>query len=201
MTSLPPPRPSLLWQPRDYKVWDANRDRIYEYYLVRNYNRDKTKRLMEEHHGFPELSKATWEHVLRVHFKFRKNLDREDWAPIGQHLARRRRLGKNTYAIDICGIQLPRRRVEKNLPRDESNIGGGPELSRDILVRTPPPDNAVPDRALRRRMYMLDLSQPSASDTAALKAMLPDWILQIRMNSPFNQTMLRLPLYRGSPTR
>ncbi|KAK8011630.1 ankyrin repeat-containing domain protein [Apiospora arundinis] len=117
MTCLPPPRPSLLWQPRDYTVWDANRDRIYEYYLVNKNDRVQTKRIMEERHGFPEFPLATWEHVLRVHFKFRKNLDREDWAPIGQHLAKRRKLGKDTYAIDLCGIQLPQRRVEKNVPK------------------------------------------------------------------------------------
>ncbi|KAK8869005.1 ankyrin repeat-containing domain protein [Apiospora arundinis] len=156
MTCLPPPRPSLLWQPRDYTVWDANRDRIYEYYLVNKNDRVQTKRIMEERHGFPEFPLATWEHVLRVHFKFRKNLDREDWAPIGQHLAKRRKLGKTTYAIDLCGIQLPQRRVEKNVPKP----------------------------------LTLD-----ASGVAVLKEMLPDWILQTRMKSPFNQTMLRLPLY------
>ncbi|KAK7998368.1 alpha-1-2-mannosyltransferase [Apiospora arundinis] len=153
---------------------------------------------MEERHGFPEFPLATWEHVLRVHFKFRKNLDREDWAPIGQHLAKRRKLGKDTYAIDLCGIQLPQRRVEKNVPKPLTLDGSALHLPRDVLVRTPPPNEVIPARGLKRRISMLDLQQLSASGVAVLKEMLPDWILQTRMKSPFNQTMLRLPLYLES---
>ncbi|KAK7928380.1 hypothetical protein PG985_005378 [Apiospora marii] len=195
MTSLPPPRPALLWQPRDYTVWDANRDRIYEYYLVEKKDLSETKRLMETRYGFPEheSSKNMWEHVLLRHFGFRKNLSKSDWAPIGQSIAKRRRLGKDTYAIDLCGAQVPRRRVEKNIPQEIALGANSPKLPRDILIRTPPPQEPFASRELQRRVNMSDL--PHATQAVAFIAnMLPERILEVRRNSPFIQTMLRLPV-------
>ncbi|KAK8059177.1 hypothetical protein PG996_009107 [Apiospora saccharicola] len=194
MTSLPPPRPVLLWQPRDYTVWDANRDRIYEYYLVEKNDLVETKRLMEERHSFPEYDKNMWEHVLLRHFGFRKNLSKSDWVPIGQHIAKRRRLGKDTYAIDLCGAQLPKRSVEKNIPQNIALDANSPMLPRDVLIRTPPPGEPSASQELQRRVNISDLLLASSPDTAAIKDMLPEWIIEVRKKSPFNQTMLRLQL-------
>ncbi|KAK8127272.1 Ankyrin repeat protein [Apiospora sp. TS-2023a] len=194
MTSLPPPRPVLLWQPRDYTVWDANRDRIYDYYLVWKKDRGKTKRLMEELHGFPEFPMATWEWVLREHFKFRKNLTEDDWAPIRHRIAKRRRLGKDNYAIDLCGAQLSESRVRKYVRKKVALYANNPELPRDIRIRTPPPGEPSASQELQRRVNMSDLLLASSLDTAAIKDMLPEWIVEVRKNSPFNQTMLRLQL-------
>ncbi|KAK8050975.1 hypothetical protein PG993_002360 [Apiospora rasikravindrae] len=205
MTALPPPRPSLLWQPRDYTIWDANRDRIYEYYLIGDNTLDKTKRLMEEFYEFPEFPKATWEHVLHGHFKFRKNLDRDDWAPIGQSLAERLRNGRTTHAIYLCGKPLPNRRVKKNVSRISTFHSRSPNLPRDIVIRTPPPHTRTlpsretfTSREVRRDMYLSDLPRASSSDVPFIKDMLPEWILEVRKNSPFNETLLRLQLFLES---
>ncbi|KAK8079464.1 hypothetical protein PG997_007282 [Apiospora hydei] len=194
MAALPPSRPSLEWQPRDYTVWDANRDRIYEIYLVEKKGLRETKRLMEARHAFPEFDNNMWEHVLLRHFGFRKNLSKADWVPIGQSLAKRRRLGKNNHAIDLCGAKIPIRRVEKNVPRQVTLLADSPELPRDILIRTPPPDEPFASRALQRRVNMSDLPLASSSGVAFMRDMLPEWILEVRKNSPFNQTMHRLIL-------
>ncbi|KAK8092359.1 Ankyrin repeat protein [Apiospora kogelbergensis] len=123
MAALPPPPPGLLWQPRDYSAWDANRDRIYDYYIIRNKTRPETKRLMEECHAFPDFPLPTWEHVLREHFKFRKNLGDDEWAFLAQTLSGRRRLGKETFAVHLCGRPIPNRSIVKNIGRKATRPG------------------------------------------------------------------------------
>ncbi|KAK7981420.1 ankyrin repeat-containing domain protein [Apiospora saccharicola] len=192
MTSFPPTGAVLLLQPRDYTAWDANRDRIYEYYLVENKELHETKRLMEARYRFPVFDENMWEHVLRRHFGFRKNLSKSDWVPIGQIIGKRRREWKDT-AIDLCGAQIPKRRIKKNIPR-EIEIEGEPlpELPRDIRIRTPPPLEPFASRELQRRVNMSDLPHTSSAAIAFITDLLPERIMEVRSDSPFIQTMLRL---------
>ncbi|KAK8118136.1 uncharacterized protein PG998_006417 [Apiospora kogelbergensis] len=143
-------------------------------------------------------SKNMWEHVLLRHFRFRKNLSKPDQEVISQVLAKKRRLGRKTYAIDLCGVQIPERRTKRTGPNLMAFRGGSPKLPRDVLIRTPPPGKPVASRELQRRVNLSYLPGASSSAIAIIEDMVPDWILDVRSSSPFNQTLLRLPLYLES---